>query len=84
MKIHFLTPLCLAEKDITEHFMCRMSFSLTINRDPEISVSVKVTRMVPLQNQNSNQSCVLLSDPATPGTEVPRLQEFTPSPTGRC
>ena len=81
-----LTPLCLAEKSIPGNFMCQMSVSVTM-KEMQTSVCIhdhkdgcladsKFTGLTPCLR--------LLSDPATPGTGAPRLQELNPSSTGGC
>lgn len=65
-------------------------FSLTINRDTEISVSVYGHKDGPFVESKFKlrmfwlQACVLLSDSATPGKEAPQLQGLNPSSTGGC
>lgn len=89
MQTYCLTPLHLAEKANIGHFICHMSFSLTINRDSESSVSVHGHKDGHFAESEFKprkfwlQACVL-SDLATPEAESPRLQELNTSSTGGC
>lgn len=89
-QIYYLTPLCLTEETITGHFMCYVSFFLTIKRDPENSVSVhghKDGSFAESKIQTQDVLILSLCSSQWPGhlrAESPRLQELNMSFTGGC